>query len=182
VVLEEMPSADVVRQVREGGADLGVVSVLHSDTGLMVHKLWRDPLVIVSTAPSSHVPTPVEDGAAVIPFTEAVRGPMIGLTEGVPLQTFIDEHAHRLGVTPDYRVRLPTLAAVYAVASTGAGTAVLPLGTARRLGAPEKIVHHMAEPWAHRQALLLSRADKKASRSEASFVEAILRYRRETPD
>lgn len=178
VVLEEAPSTDVARRVREGSADLGVVSVLHSDTGLAVHRLWADPLVIV------RAPRPLDSAASMnddaeVTFEEAIRGPMIGLTEGVPLQAFIDEHAHRLGVTPDYRVRLPTLGAVYAVASTGAGTAILPQGTARRLGAPERLVHPMSEPWAQRQALLLTRTDGSASGVEASFVEAMLRYRNE---
>lgn len=179
LVLEEAPSTDVARRVREGSADLGVVSVLHSDTGLAVHRLWADPLVIVRAPQPSGSAASVADDATEISFEEAIRGPMIGLTEGIPLQTFIDEHAHRLGVTPVYRVRLPTLGAVYAVASTGAGTAILPQGTARRLGAPEKLVHPMSEPWAQRQALLLTRADESASQVEASFAEAMLRYRNE---
>lgn len=179
LVLEEASSTDVARRVREGSADLGVVSVLQSDTGLTVHGLWADPLVIVRVPRLLDSAAPEADDATKIPFEEAIREPMIGLTEGVPLQAFIEEHAHRLGVTPDYRVRLPTLGAVYAVASTGAGTAILPQGTARRLGAPESLVHPMSEPWAQRQALLLTRADKSTSKVEASFVDAMLRYRNE---
>lgn len=176
VVLEEMPSTEVARRVREGRADLGVVSVPPSDTDLTVHELWADPLVIVR-APRPSDPTGVD--AAPVTFAEVIQGPMIGLSEGAPLQAFVDEHARDLGVVPDYRVRLPTLGAVYAVAGTGAGSAVLPLGTARRLGAPPRVVHRMTEPWAQRTALLLTRADRAASEVESAFVEAMLRYRSE---
>ncbi|GAV97593.1 hypothetical protein CS176_1823 [Corynebacterium glutamicum] len=50
VDLEEGSSSEVARRVREGTADLGVVSVLESRTGLEAHLLWEDPLMIVSTS------------------------------------------------------------------------------------------------------------------------------------
>lgn len=167
VVLEEAPSSEAARRVREGSADLAVVSVLGSDSGLEVRPLWEDPLIVVGEA----------DGELAI--EEAMRGPMIGLAEGVPLQDAIDEEARRLGLAPEYRLRLPSLGAVYAVASAGAGRAILPLGTARRLGAPERLVHRMSEPWAQRRAVLLARAGERRSGVEAAFIDAMLRYRAE---
>lgn len=181
VALEETTSTEAARRVRDGGADLGVVSVPPRDPGLSVQQLWSDPLVVVC-APQLLGGAVPDDDAAGAPFESAIRGPMIGLTEGVPLQSYIDEHLSQRGVTPDYRVRLPTLGAVYAVASTGAGAAILPQGTARRLGAPDKLVHPIAQPWAQRQALLLTRAEHKGSPIQSSFVEAMLCYRQELVD
>ncbi|WP_197052085.1 LysR substrate-binding domain-containing protein [Kocuria sp. ZOR0020] len=183
VALEETTSTEVARRVRDGGADLGVVSVPPRDPGLTVQQLWSDPLVVVC-APQllGGAVSDDNDDAAGAPFESVIRGPMIGLTEGVPLQSYIDEHLSQRGVTTDYRVRLPTPGAVYAVASTGAGAAILPQGTARRLGAPDKLVHPIAQPWAQRQALLLTRADHKGSPIQSSFVEAMLRYRQELVD
>ncbi|WP_261624534.1 LysR family transcriptional regulator [Nesterenkonia marinintestina] len=178
VVLDEVPSEEVARRVRDGDADLGVVSLLDSEAGLAVHPLWGDPLVIVG-APLRGAS---DDASPTLTFEEVIRGPMIGLTEGSPLQVFVDEQATRLGIDIDYRLRLPSLGAVYDVATTGAGTAILPLGTARRLGAPDEAVHGMPESWTQRRAMLLIRSDRSASSSGDPFVEAMLRYRNEPRD
>ena len=167
VDLEEVSSIEVARRVREGTADLGVVSVVESRTGLVAHLLWKDPLVTVSTSATTS--------------EDALKGPMIGLSAGIPLQTYIDEHLERDGITPSYRVRLPTLSAVYAVASTGAGAAILPQGTARRLGARTKNMHPLERPWAKRDAWMLVKEDKALTDVEKSFIDALLSFRDETP-
>ena len=165
VDLEEGSSSEVARRVREGTADLGVVSVLESRTGLEAHLLWEDPLMIVSTSAKTSV--------------EALKGPMIGLSAGIPLQTYIDAHLERDGITPNYRVRLPTLSAVYAVASTGAGSAILPLGTTRRLGVRTKNVLPIEEPWAQRDAWTLVKEGRTLADVEKSFIDALLSFRDE---
>ncbi|BAU96402.1 transcriptional regulator [Corynebacterium suranareeae] len=166
VDLEEKPSSEVARQVREGVADLGVVSVLESHTGLKSHPLWADPLVIVSATAKT--------------LEAALQGPMIGLSAEIPLQSYIDGHLNQRGHTPNYRVRLPTLSAVYAVVSTGAGAAILPHGTARRLGARPKNVHVIEQSWAKRKALLLTKEGRTSTEMEQSFVDALLSFRDES--
>lgn len=104
---------------------------------------------------------------------------MIGLGEHSPLQRLIDEQAHALGVTPTYRVRLPTLDAVHAVAGTGAGTAVISYGTIRRLRAAPDTVHPIDADWARRQAMLITRTAFVPSSAQQQFIEALLRYRDE---
>lgn len=41
------------------------------------------------------------------------------------------------------------------------------------------MVHHIAEPWAQRKALLLMRSDKEPTAAEATFIEALLQFRYE---
>lgn len=173
IVLAETSSADAVRQIRDGLADLAVVSAEVDDPTLIAEELWPDPLVLVQG--------PTGPSARSLSFTEAVSRPMIGLTEPSPLQALVDRQAASLGITPAYRVRLPTLAAVYAVATTGAGVAVIPLSTARRLGADERSLHRLDEPWAQRTARLV-RARRDAHNGAAEVADALVRYRSEVAE
>ena len=171
IVLAETSSADAVRQVSDGLADLAVVSAEVDDPTLIADELWPDPLVLVQRLTGR--------SARARSFAEAVSRPMIGLTEPSPLQALVDREAASLGIAPEYRVRLPTLAAVYAVATTGAGVGVIPLSTARRLGADERSLHRLDEPWAQRTARLI-RARRDAHRgARAEVAAALLRYRSE---
>jgi molybdate transport repressor ModE-like protein len=175
IVLSETSSRDAIERVVNGTADMAVVSAPPEHTGLIAQELWADPLVIVQ-APQARPGAP-EHGHPT--FHDILHGPMIGLTEGNPLQSQIDSQARLLGFKPSYRVRLPTLSAVLAVASTGAGAAVIPQGTAQRLKAAKPTVHLMSEPWAQRQALLLTRQGANEQETTRAFTQALLRYREE---
>lgn len=173
IVLSETSSRDAIERVANGTADMAVVSAPPEHAGLVAQELWADPLVIVQAPQLGQG----EHGHPT--FHDILHGPMIGLTEGNPLQIQIDSQARLLGFEPSYRVRLPTLSAVLAVASTGAGAAVIPQGTAQRLRAAKPTVHLMSEPWAQRQALLLTRQGANEQETTRAFTQALLHYREE---
>lgn len=199
VELREESSADVATLVRDGAADLGVVSVpeaadvpshrVPGGDGVIASELWADPLVVLglpaellidgrglSAAPGDPAGT---DNPREVSFSQVLAAPLVGLPPGSPLQRLIDARAAEAGVEPTYRVRLPTLAAVFAVASTGAGAAIIPAGTARRLGARDEDVCALREGWARRRAYLLAPAERELSRAQREFAEAMLRFRDE---
>lgn len=183
VVLHETRSPEAIAQVEACAVDMAVVSAPPGNADLVVRTLWADPLMIVRTPGPGR-----RRRQEPITFRDILDGPMIGLTEGNPLQRLIDEQARLLGASPDYRVRLPTLGAVHAVASTGAGAAVIPAGTARRLGSRPSVLHPMTEKWAQRHALLITRpgSQRIPSQTENShrqeFIDSLLRYRSEVTD
>lgn len=177
VVLSETSSAHAAELVAAGAADVAVVSTCPTSEGLQLHPLWDDPLVVIGL-PARSRPRPAENPAEVT-FADVVRIPIIGLTAGKPLQELIEQKALEVGVTIAYRVRLPSLGAVCAVASTGAAPAVVPLGTARRAGLPASATVPLAEPWATRQAHLVARNFDELPRPIMQFVNALIRYRRE---
>ena len=91
IAVVETSSVEVASRVREGGADLGIVSLPPTGDGLIARELWADPLVVVRGS--------VFRGDDVAPsFEEVMRGPLIGLPAANPLQTLIDEQARILGV------------------------------------------------------------------------------------
>lgn len=172
IAVVETSSVEVASRVREGGADLGIASLPPTGDALIARELWADPLVVVRGS--------VFRGDDVAPsFEEVMRGPLIGLPAANPLQTLIDEQARILGVSPAYRVRLPTLNAVYAVASTGAGAAIVPYGTVSRSPTLPAAIHPVAEEWADRRALLITRSTYVPSPAQQEFIDALLRYRDE---
>ncbi|WP_336714124.1 LysR family transcriptional regulator [Arthrobacter sp. USHLN218] len=178
VVLTETSSNAALGQVAAGTADIAVVSATPQRDRYQTRELWDDRLVVIG-APTPGTNSDDGGNASGPHLEEVLRSPLIGLTEGNPLQTLIESQASRLDLVPSYRVRLPSLAAVCAVASTGAGPAIVPSGTARRLGIPASGTLPLNEPWAQRQALLVAREFDALSQPAADFAEALMRYRLE---
>lgn len=178
VVLTEARSTDALGQVARGTVDIAVVSETPQGNECQARELWDDPLVVIG-APAHGVTGGGAEKAGGLTLQEVLRSPLIGLTEGNPLQALIEHKAFELGVAASYRVRLPSLGAVCAVASTGAGPAIIPRGTARRLGIPASATLLLAEPWAQRQAMLVARSFTALSQHVAVFAEALMRYRLE---
>ncbi|GAB3494689.1 LysR family transcriptional regulator [Nocardiopsis coralliicola] len=172
VTLAELGSDEAVDAVREGRADLAVVSVVAQDRAPIApcaaRPLWDDPLVAVGAA-SSGTPAPLR-------LDDVLREPVVGLLPGVPLQERIEQRARDRGLVPAYRVRLPSLAAVCAVAGTGVGRAVVPLGAARRHGVPASGIHPLDEAWAWRRALLVARDFAAFDAGTAAFTALLEAY------
>ncbi|MCE1177543.1 MAG: LysR family transcriptional regulator [Micrococcales bacterium] len=172
VHLREATSARSLEMVAADEAQLAVVSAPPEEP-LQGRRLWADPLVVIG------MPSGRGRRRQDVPLADVVAAPIIGLTDGSPLQDLVDREAFRLGVGTAYRVRLPSLAAVCAVAGTGAGVAVVPLGVARRHGIPDRAILPLAEPWARRTAWLVGRDLAPAPGATAGFVELLLRYAQE---
>lgn len=173
MIFNEMSSTEAISQVATGAVHIAVVSEPPQTGTCQVRELWADPLVVVG-------PDTIRTGKADhLNLKEVLRGQLIGLTEGNPLQDLIDHKAFGLGIATSYRVRLPSLSAVCAVASTGAGSAIVPLGTARRAGIPASAITPLGEPWAQRQALLVALDFNALSQPVTTFAEALMRYRTE---
>ena len=175
VQLEEVPSREASRRLAEGEVDLAIVSLPPREEGLEVRPLWLDPLVAVN-ARDDEAPVDAQT------FATIVRGPMIGLPVASPLQRFIERQARDIGIELDYRVRLPTVDAVLALASTGVGAAIVPRAAVRDRDAGGIIVHTLPDAWAQRRALLLTRSGWAPQAASVQFIDALLRFGADTAD
>lgn len=174
VVLSEASSPRAVELVATRAADIAVVSACPAGDGFEAYPLWDDPLVVIGMRPDQ-LPR-AEGKRAEVTLADVIRMPIVGLTAGKPLQELIEHKALDLGMTIAYRVRLPSLGAVCAVASTGAAPALVPLGTARRAGLPDSAIVPLADAWATRQAHLVARDFDELPRPVEQFVNALIRY------
>lgn len=171
VVLHEARSVDALAHVAQGSADLAVVSDAPGRGALQARPLWPDPLVVVGMGAAS--------GSGPVDLSEVMSRPMIGLVEGTPLQVLVEEEGRRRGLAPSYRVRLPSLPSVCAVASIGAGAAVVPAATARRQGLPRGAVVQLAGEWARRSALLVARDFEALAPPVAALAALLVQHRGE---
>ena len=169
VTMTELSSEAAVEHVLDGLADLAVVSSYQPHGDCQTRRLWDDRLVVVGPATSAP--------RRPLRLSDLLREPMVGLVKGIPLQDLVDRHAHELGAEPAYRVRLPSLGAVCAVASTGVGRAVVPLACARRQAVSPAAVYELEEPWARRHAVLVARDFTDTNENTAAFVDLLLQHR-----
>ena len=125
--LEERTSEDIVDAVRNGRADIGVVSNLPDLHGLECLPFRSDPLVLI--VPRGH-PLALMSTTSLADIADAS---FVGLSSSSALQEHIASHARRLGKPLNYRVGLGSFESVCRVVGAGIGVGIVPKATARRL-------------------------------------------------
>lgn len=172
VDLEERPSEDIARALREDLCDLGIASDAADLAGLQQHPLWPDPLVLV--VPRGH-PWAVR---ASVPLAEVADAPLVGLAEHSAFHAHLAQHARRLGKRLVYRVRLRSFESVCRLVGQGIGMGIVPRAVAQRC-ARQAGVQRVAldEAWAQRQLVLCLRDAAALAPAARLFVEHLLAQR-----
>lgn len=147
VVAIERRSAEGVRLLADGDADLGVVIVPRGEP-LPPHedRVVDDSLVVIGP------PDGVLRDRDAVSFAEAAEHPLVGLHPGAPLQRTLEVNLGDHAPLARYRGRAPDLATVVDLVAAGIGLAVVPrhvVDPARGLA-----IRELAEPWAHRTLVL----------------------------
>lgn len=151
VEVEEHPSAEIVRLVTEGAAELGIVAEVVDPGGLRLHRLVEDRLVLVTAVTHAFA------GRGEIGFAEAAREPLIGLLDAA-LERHLAEHAARRGVSLSHCVRLRSVGAIGRMVEAGIGVAILPQSTLADLQGMAVRAASLAEVWAGRHLSLCLRS------------------------
>ncbi len=150
VDLEEHPSADIVRIVTEGAAELGIVADVVDPGALHLHRFGEDRLVLVTAATHR-----LADHAEVA-FSDVLREPLVGLLEAA-LEQHLAEHAARRGIRSGHRIRLRSVGAIGRMVEDGVGVAILPESTLPDLGGMAVRAVPLIEAWARRSLALCLR-------------------------
>lgn len=146
IELQEYPSAEIVRLIMAGKADVGIVAD-SIDRAQLESRLFRvDQLVAV--VPRHH---PLAT-AQTVNFSDLLGYPFVGLLKGSALQDHLDNHAERLGTRISYRVRLHDFDALCHLVEENVGIGVISETSAVRCS-QKMAIHHirLTEPWARRQ-------------------------------
>ena len=150
--LQELPSARITHALREGAADLGIVSDAVDTEGLQTRAFRDDPLVLIMAA--DH---PLAQAAAVS-FTDTLHHDYVGLNAGSALAVYLEEQALHCGSRLQIRIRADGFDGVMRMVARGAGLAVVPLAAVeRRSAGPSLKRFDLQEPWARRKLLLCAR-------------------------
>jgi DNA-binding transcriptional LysR family regulator len=126
VELKERTSAEIIAAIAGGLAEAGIVSDAVDATGLHVHPLVADHLVLI--VPGGH--RLAQSKAACL--ADAIGEPFVALGPGNALQAHIDEHARVLGRALAVRIRMKTFESLCDMVAHGVGVSIVPQAVARR--------------------------------------------------
>lgn len=149
---QELPSSRITHALRQGAADLGIVSDAVDAAGLQTWPFRDDPLVLV--LPSGH---PLADGRTPS-FSETLHHDYVGLNATSALAIYLEEQALHTGMRMQIRIRAEGFDGVIRMVAHGAGIAVVPKAAIERR--PSQSSYHcvpLQEAWAHRALLLCAR-------------------------
>jgi DNA-binding transcriptional LysR family regulator len=149
--LQELPSARITHALREGAADLGIVSDAVDTSDLQTQPFRDDPLVLI--LPIDH---PLSD-AADVSFSDALHHDFVGLNVNSALAIYLEEQALHSGTRMQVRIRADGFDGVMRMVGRGAGLAIVPRAAIER-ASPQNIKSvPLNEPWARRTLMLCAK-------------------------
>lgn len=152
VSLDERVSPDVVRAVREGSAELGVLWDLTDLSGLHVQRYRGDRLSLVMR--DDHPLAAVRE----LSFEQALEHATVGVAPGGMTDLLLHREAARLGRQLAYRVQVSGMDATARIVAAGLGAAILP-----REALPPRALESglvavpLSDAWAARRIVICSR-------------------------
>lgn len=169
VDLREKLSDEAVRAVRDGSADLGIISGSVPTDGLEVQPFACSQLVAI--APVGH---PLLQHTQVH-FKDLLEHEFVALLDGAATQEFMRQHALALHRPIKTRVQVAGFDAVFRMVEAGVGIGVIPELAVARLNAQASVgVCTLLEPWARREYQLCAKAFAGLPRFAQDFTAALL--------
>lgn len=152
VSLEERVSSEIVRQVREGSADFGVLWDAGDMQGLQTLPYREDEIGLIV-----HADDPLA-GRASLRFAETLDLDTVGVVPGSIMETMLRRHAARAGRELSHRIQVSTLDAACRIVAARLGVAILPRqATEPHVQALGLRFLPLAEPWARRRFVICLR-------------------------
>ena len=150
--LQELPSTRITHALRQGAADLGIVSDAVDTDDLQTQAFRDDPLVLIM--PRDH---PLAHATSVS-FTDTLHHDYVSLNANSALAVYLEEQALHAGLRMQIRIRADGFDGVMRMVARGAGLAIVPLAAVERGpgGLPFKSLP-LREPWGQRKLLLCAR-------------------------
>ena len=168
--LQERPSAEVVRGVEEGAAEIGICSADVSTRGLDRYAYRRDRLVIVVR--SDH---PLA-GAAKVSFADTLDYDHVGLFAASSIYLRSQYTAHQIGKTIRLRVHVPGFDAVCRMVQAGMGIGLIPDRAFEVLSQGMDLsAIALSDEWAHRELVLVARAATGLSATSQMMLDHLRR-------
>jgi DNA-binding transcriptional LysR family regulator len=154
VSLDERVSPEIVRAVREGGADLGVLWDATEAPGLRAQAWRSDRLCLAMRADHA-----LADRRR-IAFAEALPHVSVGVAPGGMMDTMLRRQAALLGQPLAYRISVSGMDTAARTVAAGLGAAVLPREAVQsQQGSYGLKLVPLSDAWALRRFVLLSRGD-----------------------
>ncbi|HEX6720022.1 MAG TPA: LysR family transcriptional regulator [Burkholderiaceae bacterium] len=166
VSLDERVSPEVVRSVREGAADIGVLWDAADLRGVRTRP-YRSDHLCVALHPGHRLARRKR-----LRFADTLDETSIGVASGGTMDAMLRRQAALLGRTLVHRIQVSSLDAACRIVGAGLGLAVLPReATAPHASAARLAMVPLAEPWAVRRFVLVARTDDALSASARLLLD-----------
>lgn len=166
VSLDERVSAEIVRAVREGSADAGVLWDASEMSGLQLTSYRSDQLCVV-----------MRPGHALarrrrVAYSEALEHVTVSVAPGGMMDTLLRRQAALLGRTPVHRVQVSGMDAAARIVMAGLGPAILPREAVNlQVAAFGLVMVPLSDDWAVRRFVACTRAGASVPAATRLLVE-----------
>jgi DNA-binding transcriptional LysR family regulator len=168
VSLDERVSPEIVRSVREGAAELGVLWDLSDLSGLATLPYREDRLCLA--APRDHTLAKRKR----IAFADALPHVSVSVAPGGMMDRLLQREAARLGATLVNRIQVSGMDAAARIVAAGLGPAILPReAVAQHAAASGLALVPLTDAWAQRRFVVCVRADGAASAATRLLAESL---------
>ncbi|MCD7042476.1 LysR substrate-binding domain-containing protein [Pseudomonas sp. MAFF 311095] len=150
--LQELPSLRITQALRQGTADLGIISDAVDTHGLQTLPFRDDPLVLIM--PLDHPLTTHH-----VSFIDSLQHDYVGLAADSALAVYLEEQALHAGFRLQTRIRAEGFDGVIRMVARGAGLGIVPQAALERWRSERCFkAQPLTEDWACRRLLLCARA------------------------
>ncbi|OZI63332.1 LysR substrate-binding domain-containing protein [Bordetella genomosp. 11] len=166
--LQEQPSHRILPELREGTADVGIVSDAVDLSGLYITPFRRDRLVLLASRGHALA------RRARVRYSETLDYDHVGLPVFTALGVYLDDQAARIGRSLRARVRVQGFDAVARLVIQGTGLGIMPESAARRWsgrGGARLLI--LDETWADRQLMLCARTLEALPNYARALIQAL---------
>jgi len=168
VSLDERVSPEIVKAVREGTADLGVLWDLSDLSGLATLPYRRDRLCLAT--PLGH---PLAKRKR-IGFADALPHVTVAVAPGGMMDRLLQREAARLGRQLVHRILVSGMDAAARIVAAGLGPAILPREAVQMHAASQGLtLVPLSDPWAERRFVVCLRADGSVPATVRLLAEAL---------
>ena len=165
--LQELPSLRITHALRQGAADLGIISDAVDTHGLQTRAFRDDPLVLIM--PIGHPLT-----AGPVSFIDSLFHDYVGLAANSALSVYLEEQALHAGFRLQTRVRADGFDGVMRMVTRGAGLGIVPQAALQRWPHAEQLqAQPLTEDWACRKLLLCARSFEQLPGFATALLDAL---------
>ncbi|WP_339420533.1 MULTISPECIES: LysR family transcriptional regulator [unclassified Pseudomonas] len=173
--LQELPSLRITQALRQGTADLGIISDAVDTHGLQTLAFRDDPLALIM--PLDHPLTTQH-----VSFIDSLQHDYVGLAANSALSVYLEEQALHAGFRLQTRIRAEGFDGVIRMVAGGAGLGIVPQAALER-GQPERRfkAQPLQEDWACRKLLLCARSFEQLPGYAKALFDALALPLRKNP-
>ncbi|MBD8272682.1 LysR substrate-binding domain-containing protein [Pseudomonas fluorescens] len=150
IELQELPSLRIIQALRQGTADLGIISDAVDTHGLQTLAFRDDPLMLIM---------PFDHPLKTANFIDSLQYDYVGLAANSALAVYLEEQALHAGYRLQTRIRAEGFDGVIRMVARGAGLGIVPQAALDRWPREDRIkAQPLKEQWACRRLLLCARS------------------------